>query len=107
MPREFRYGETHRIEVVNDEEDNDTRLDNTLTDLDEAIEYYKNTDENEYKRCVCMKEGSDDYIKYRKEEYGSIEQQIEFITEHGLDAWQTRVQEIKLEYPKPEQHGSF
>jgi hypothetical protein len=25
---------------------------------------------------------------------------IEFITENGLEAWQTKVQEIKTKYPK-------
>ena len=33
-------------------------------------------------------------------EYGSIEQQIEFITEKGLEAWKTNVQSIKTKYPK-------
>ena len=33
-------------------------------------------------------------------EYGSVESQIEFITENGLDAWKTKVDEIKAKYPK-------
>jgi hypothetical protein len=33
-------------------------------------------------------------------EYGSVESQIEFITENGLDAWKTKVDEIKTKYPK-------
>ena len=36
----------------------------------------------------------------RAVEYGSAETQIEFITENGLDAWQTKVAEIKAKYPK-------
>jgi hypothetical protein len=36
----------------------------------------------------------------RTKEYGSIEKQIEFITENGLDAWQDKVAEIKAKYPK-------
>ena len=32
--------------------------------------------------------------------YGSATDQIEFITENGLEAWQTKVSEIKTEYPK-------
>ena len=36
----------------------------------------------------------------RKVEYGSLAEQIEYITENGLDAWQTKVQEIKTKYPK-------
>ena len=100
MPREFRFGETHRIQVIKGKEDNDTRVDNTLTDLDDAIAYYKDKDENEYKKCICIKEGSDDYVRYRKEEYGTIEQQIEYIVEHGVDKLQERNNAIKQKYKK-------
>ena len=33
--------------------------------------------------------------------YGSLESQIEFITENGLEAWQTKVAQIKADNPKP------
>ena len=36
----------------------------------------------------------------RRAEYGPVENQIEFITENGLEAWQARVAEIKAKYPK-------
>jgi hypothetical protein len=36
----------------------------------------------------------------RLTDYGSAEDQIEFITENGLEAWQTKVAEIKLRHPK-------
>ena len=39
-------------------------------------------------------------VANRQKEYGSIAEQIEYITENGLDAWQTKVQEIKTKYPK-------
>ena len=39
-------------------------------------------------------------VSNRMSEYGSVESQIEFITEQGLDAWKTKVQEIKTKYPK-------
>jgi len=39
-------------------------------------------------------------VSKRQAEYGSIAKQIEFITENGLDAWQTKVQQIKTKYPK-------
>ena len=39
-------------------------------------------------------------IANRKKEYGTPEDMIEFITENGLEAWQTKVQEIKTKYPK-------
>ena len=41
------------------------------------------------------------YADKRLKEYGSAQEQIEFITENGLDAWQTKVSEIKTKYPKP------
>lgn len=33
--------------------------------------------------------------------YGELAEQIEYITENGLDAWQTRVAQIKADNPKP------
>jgi len=36
----------------------------------------------------------------RQKEYGSIAEQLEYITENGLDAWRTKVQTIKTKYPK-------
>jgi len=40
------------------------------------------------------------YSDKRVKEYGSAIDQIEFITENGLDAWQNKVAEIKAKYPK-------
>ncbi len=42
------------------------------------------------------------YVIARTAEYGSLDEQIEYITENGLDAWQTRVAKIKTDNPKPE-----
>jgi len=39
-------------------------------------------------------------VANRQKEYGSIAEQIEFITEKGLEAWKTNVQSIKLKFPK-------
>ena len=39
-------------------------------------------------------------VANRQKEYGSIAKQIEYITENGLEAWQSKVQEIKIKYPK-------
>jgi len=36
----------------------------------------------------------------RINDYGMVDSQIEFITENGLDAWQTKVDGIKAKYPK-------
>jgi hypothetical protein len=43
-----------------------------------------------------------EYLQKRLEAYGTMQQQLEFITEHGLEAWQVKVAEIKTMYPKPE-----
>jgi len=39
-------------------------------------------------------------IQKRQIEYGSPSEQMEFITENGLTAWQTKVNEIKTRFPK-------
>ena len=39
-------------------------------------------------------------VSNRQKEYGTVEKQIEFITEKGLEAWKTNVQSIKTKYPK-------
>ncbi len=36
----------------------------------------------------------------RMNAYGTVESQLEYITENGLDAWQTHVAEIKAANPK-------
>jgi hypothetical protein len=45
-------------------------------------------------------ENNQKIIQTRKSLYGSIEYQIEFITENGVEAWQEKVNQIKLENPK-------
>jgi hypothetical protein len=39
-------------------------------------------------------------VQKRIKEYGSVAEQIEYITENGLNAWQSKVAEIKAKYPK-------
>ena len=39
-------------------------------------------------------------VANRQKEYGSIAEQLEYITENGLNSWQTKVQTIKTKYPK-------
>lgn len=41
------------------------------------------------------------YNVKRQADYGETSAQIEYITENGLDAWQTKVAQIKLDHPKP------
>jgi len=40
------------------------------------------------------------WLENRTKAYGWPGDQIEFITENGLEAWQSRVAEIKAKYPK-------
>jgi len=42
-----------------------------------------------------------DWQQARVTAYGSVESQIEYITENGLSAWQTKVAQIKADNPKP------
>jgi len=42
------------------------------------------------------------WLVARQAAYGTVESQLEYITENGLDAWQTHVAEIKAANPKPE-----
>ena len=41
-----------------------------------------------------------DWLMNRNLAYGPASEQIEFITENGLEAWQAKVAEIKAKYPK-------
>jgi hypothetical protein len=40
------------------------------------------------------------WLENREASYGKAEQQLEFITENGIEAWQAKVAEIKAKYPK-------
>ena len=42
-----------------------------------------------------------DWLIARQNAYGDTGTQIEYITENGLDAWQTKVAQIKADNPKP------
>ena len=45
-------------------------------------------------------ESNQKQVQNRIKEYGSIAEQIEYITENGLEAWQSKVNSIKAKYPK-------
>lgn len=40
------------------------------------------------------------WLQNRVREYGSLNSQIEYIVENGLEAWQSEVAKIKAKYPK-------
>ena len=41
-----------------------------------------------------------EWLKNRIDAYGNVRTQLEFIVEHGLEAWVNHVQEIKEQFPK-------
>jgi hypothetical protein len=78
------------------------------------IEGYVEVSDNVFADMIKKSDGSFDYsdefklahtkvetyADKRIKEYGTMAQQIEYITENGLDAWQSKVIEIKTKYPK-------
>jgi hypothetical protein len=55
---------------------------------------------NAFEAQANIVESNQAQVQNRIKEYGTIAQQIEYITENGLDAWQTKVNNIKAKYPK-------
>lgn len=53
-----------------------------------------------YEAAANTAEANAQVVANRKAAYGSLEQQIEYITENGVEAWQTKVAEIKANNPK-------
>ena len=53
-----------------------------------------------YEAQANIVESNQVQVQNRIKEYGSIAEQIEYITENGLDAWQSKVNNIKTKYPK-------
>jgi hypothetical protein len=53
-----------------------------------------------YEAQANIVESNQAQVQNRIKEYGSIAEQIEYITENGLDAWQSKVNSIKSKYPK-------
>ena len=69
-----------------------------------TLEWHDNNPTNITNQQILDKQSElqalEDVISKRIKEYGSIAEQIEYITENGLDAWQTKVAGIKSKYPK-------
>jgi len=53
-----------------------------------------------YETVANTSELNNNVIAARQAAYGSVVEQIEYITENGLDAWQTKVAQIKSDNPK-------
>jgi hypothetical protein len=75
---------------------------NLTIDVWNATDKEKPTEEqlNAFTDEATKSQNNDLAVDNRQKEYGSIAKQIEYITENGLEAWQTKVQEIKTKYPK-------
>tara|TARA_R100000951_G_scaffold82460_1_gene70150 strand:+ start:4858 stop:5241 length:384 start_codon:yes stop_codon:yes gene_type:complete len=69
------------------------------------------TDLSPYQWCIDLWDALDvavqadnvpapEWLAARSQAYGSAQYQLEYITENGLEAWQTRVAEIKAAHPK-------
>ena len=69
-----------------------------------TLEWHDNNPTNITNQQILDKQSElqaiEDVISNRIKEYGSIAKQIEYITENGLDAWQSKVNSIKAKYPK-------
>tara|TARA_R100001129_G_C5106628_1_gene185915 strand:+ start:153 stop:479 length:327 start_codon:yes stop_codon:yes gene_type:complete len=75
---------------------------NVTIDVWNATDKEKPTEEqlNAFTDEATKLQNNDVAVANRIKEYGSPEKMIEYITENGLDAWQSKVQEIKTKYPK-------
>jgi phosphatidate phosphatase PAH1 len=75
---------------------------NLTIDVWNATDKEKPTEEqlNAFTDEATKSQNNDLAVDNRQKEYGSIAKQIEYITENGLEAWPSKVQEIKTKYPK-------
>lgn len=71
-----------------------------ITDQDEAVGIAEVLDPTEAE--ITAAEAAY-YASRRAHAYGSPVAQMEYITEHGIQAWQVKVAEIKEQFPKPPQ----
>jgi len=76
-----------------------------ITSVDEPFESGKIAEQglpfwdgSEWKMTWTLRDAT--WLEARVQEYGSLDKQVEYITENGLDAWQTKVAGIKAAFPK-------
>ena len=90
-------------------------IDNKVVQISyQSVEGYVEVDDNVFADMVKKSDGTfdytdefklahtkvDTYADKRLKEYGTIAEQIEYITENGLEAWQSKVAQIKIDNPK-------
>ena len=54
----------------------------------------------QYEAQANIVESNQVQVQNRINEYGTIAEQIEYITENGLESWQSKVAQIKIDNPK-------
>jgi len=104
----LRYADNSWAEIV-------LSSDMTEGDLDDlALQYAPKTGakpsflsvgQNRTAAAIDVKASEDEraaYLIARTEAYGPLDEQIEYITEKGLEAWQANVSKIKSDNPKPD-----
>ena len=72
------------------------------SDADVTVDWLSVGDTTTTEEEVVEAPTEPEWLIARLTAYGSHAAQLEFITEHGLDAWQTKVAQIKSDNPKPE-----
>lgn len=72
------------------------------TNADVTVDWLSVGDKTTTEEEVVESSSEPDWLVARLIAYGSHLTQLEFITENGLDAWQTKVAEIKAANPKPD-----
>ena len=84
------------VQVVDDGKGNLSIAEWNATDKVKPTDAQLNTFTDE----AIKSQNNDKAVANRQKEYGSVAEQLEYITENGLDAWQTKVQTIKTKFPK-------
>jgi len=88
-PREFRFGETHYIPIIDMVEDESGKVINEIKTLSKALEYYRDKNQAEYERVLAIQEHENrcnpdhedynyDYARqFGNKKYDDIKEQID------------------------------
>jgi len=79
------------------------KLNPSITTIRGDIAYDADGNEVEYdKSAVQAYIEANEYKDKRASEYPSFADQFDTIFHEGIDAWKTKIQDVKNKYPKPE-----
>lgn len=77
-----------------------------LTKIVNGVEVQMSQQEEEQIQAEWQKNKEEqdktEYIRNRKNEYPSIDDQLDLIYEKGIDAWKAEIKKVKDKYPKPQ-----